>query len=216
MTCCCSSICDATERQFSKKRAAADLQQYRDKGPGATARMLLEGLAKTGGVQGFLLDIGSGVGAIAFELLQQGMAGALGVDLSSAYVAAASDEASRLGRSDSVRFVHADFVDVATNLSVADVVTLDRVICCYPDHDRLLDQALKHARRYIALSYPRDLWYVRFWVSVENFARQLRRISFRAFVHSATAVEGTIRQNGFSLQSRSCTRTWCADVYRRI
>ena len=178
--------------------------------------MLLEGLAKTGADEGVLLDIGSGVGAIAFELVQQRMTQALGVDLSSAYVTTASDEASRRRRSDSVRFVHADFVDVAPNLSVADVVTLDRVICCYPDHVRLLDEALKHARRYIALSYPRDVWYVRSWVSVENVARQLRRISFRTFVHSASAVEGRIRESGFSLQSRSCTRTWCADVYRRI
>src|SRR6266508_3527972 len=125
MTCCSSSRRDATERQFGENRAAEDLQQYRSKGPGQTARLLLAGLAKTGSVRGRLLDVGSGVGAVTFELLAQGITTAIGVDLSSAYVAAASNEAARSGRSNSVQFIHADFLDVASELPAADVVTLD-------------------------------------------------------------------------------------------
>jgi hypothetical protein len=34
-------------------------------------------------------------------------------------------------------------------------------------------------------------------------------------VHSASVMENVIRCAGFSLLSRSCTRTWCADVYVR-
>lgn len=161
------------------------------------------------------LDVGSGVGAVTFELLKQGVTTAIGVDLSSAYVAAASGEAARLGRSDSVRFVHADFLDIASDISSADVVTLDRVICCYPEHERLLDESLGHADRCLALSYPRDVWYVRFWVRVENIGRQIRRNAFRTFVDSATAMENRIRRSGFQLVNRSCTRTWCTDVYVR-
>jgi len=162
-----------------------------------------------------LLDIGSGIGAVTFELLKRGTTSAIGVDLSSAYVAAASSEVARLGRSNSARFMHADFLDVASDLPSADVVTLDRVICCYPDHERLLDEALRHADRYIALSYPRDCWYVRLWVRLENFGRRLRKNSFRTFVHSPTTMENRIHRTGFALLSRSCTRAWCADVYAR-
>jgi magnesium-protoporphyrin O-methyltransferase len=208
-------MCGATERQFGEKRAANDLQQYRATGPGPTTRLLLGGLTKTAPVQGLLLDIGSGVGAVTFELLKQGMTNAVGVDLSSAYVAAASGEATRLGRSDSVRFMHADFLDVASDIPPADVVTLDRVVCCYPEHERLLDESLRHADRYLALSYPRDVWYVRFWVTVENVGRQIRRNAFRTFVHSATTMENRIRRTGFQLVNRSRTWTWCADVYVR-
>jgi len=215
MTCCRSGISDATEHQFSEKRAAQDLQQYRAKGPGPTTRLLLAGLTKAAPAHGRLLDVGSGVGAVTFELLNQGMTTAVGVDLSSAYVAAASDEAARLGRSESARFIHGDFLDLASGLPSADVVTLDRVTCCYPDHERLLDESLRHADRCIALSYPRDVWYVRFWVGVENLGRQIRRNSFRAFVHSAAAMEDRIRRTGFQLLSRSRTWTWCADVYVR-
>jgi SAM-dependent methyltransferase len=216
MSCCCSGVGAAAERQFSEKRAREDLAQYRTKGPGATARLLLAGIAKAGRPQGRLLDIGSGVGALTFELLERGLTEAVGVDLSSAYVAAASAEVARRGRTDSVRFVHGDFVEIADQFLPADVVALDRVVCCYPEYERLLDESTRLAGRCFALSYPRDVWYVRTWVGLQNVARRMWRNPFRIFVHSASALEQVIRRAGFELVSRSCTRTWCADVYRHV
>jgi predicted RNA methylase len=187
MSCCYSKVGTSAERQFSEKRALEDLAQYRTKGPGSTARLLLAGIVKAGQSHGRLLDIGSGAGVLTFELLERGMTEAIGVDLSSAYVAAASAEAARRGRTESVRFVHGDFDESAR-----------RAVSCF------------------ALSYPRDIWYVRMWVRLQNVARRLRRNPFRTFVHSASAVERVIRRAGFEVVSRTCTRTWCADVYRRV
>lgn len=216
MNCCGSSTGTAAERQFSEKRATKDLGKYRSKGPGSTARLLLAGIGKAGQPHGRLLDIGSGVGALTFELLERGLTEAIGVDLSSAYVAAASEEAARRGRAGSVRFVHGDFVDIAGQLLSADIVVLDRVVCCYPEYERLLDESVRHAARCLALSYPRDVWYVRTWVGLQNVARQLCRNPFRTFVHSASAMDQVIRRAGLELVSRGCTRTWCADVYRHL
>ena len=216
MSCCYSSVAASAEQQFSQKRAAEDLAKYRTKGPGATARLLLAGIVKAGQPHGRLLDIGSGAGVLAFELLERGITEAIGVDLSSAYVEVASAEASRRGRTGSVRFVHGDFVGMASQFLAADVVTLDRVVCCYPAYEQLLDQSARRAVSCFALSYPRDIWYVRIWVRLQNFARQLRRNPFRTFVHSASAVEHVIRRAGFELISRTCTGTWCADVYRHV
>lgn len=215
MACCGATVGAAAERQFSEKRAMDDLAQYRAKGPGATARLLLAGIAKASPQRWSLLDIGAGVGAVTFELLEQGLGSAVGVDLSSGYVAAASEEATRRGRSVCTRFVHGDFLDMAGQLPVADIVTMDRVICCYPECDRLLSESLRHADRCFALSYPRDVWYVRTWVGLHNFGRRLRRNPFRTFVHSTSAMEHEIRRTGFELFSHSKTRTWCADVYVR-
>src|SRR6266849_4852222 len=100
MTCCCSSVGVAAERQFGEKRAAKDLANYRTKGPGSTARLLLAGISKLGPARGRLLDIGSGVGALTFELVERGLTEAIGIDLSSAYVATAPAEAARRGRTD--------------------------------------------------------------------------------------------------------------------
>jgi hypothetical protein len=141
---------------------------------------------------------------------------AVGVDLSAAYVAAAAQEAARRGRSDSTRFVQADFLDVAGELPIADVDMLDRVVCCYPDYERLLAESLRHADRHLGISYPQDFWYVRAWFGIQNVGRQLGGNPFRTFVHSASLMESVIRRAGFSLLSRGFTRTWCADVYRRV
>jgi SAM-dependent methyltransferase len=215
MSCCCSTIGAAAERQFSEKRATKDLAKYRTKGPGSTARLLLAGLAKAGPPHGRLLDVGSGVGALTFELLDQGMTTAVGVDLSAAYIAVAEAEAARRGRSHSTRFIQADFLDVASEVQTADVLVLDRVVCCYPDCERLLAESLQRAERCVGISYPRDLWYVRTWVGMQNLGRQLRGKPFRTFVHSASVMESLICHAGFALLSRSRTRAWCADVYVR-
>src|ERR1044071_1803215 len=98
---CCSGVCDATGRQFGEKRAAKDLERYRTKGPGKTASMLLAGLEAAGllrspqGTPSFSkgLDIGTGVGIVVFELLDKGSTHATAVDMSQAYISAASTEA---------------------------------------------------------------------------------------------------------------------------
>lgn len=105
----------------------------------------------------------------------------------------------RRGRSDSTRFVQGDFLDVSGQLSSADIVTLDRVVCCYPEYERFLEASLRHAGRIFALSYPLDLWYVRMWVSLQNVARAIIRNAFRSFIHPVSAMENVIRREGFTL-----------------
>jgi hypothetical protein len=80
MGCCCSGIGAAAERQFGEKRATKDLANYRTKGHGSTSRLLLAGIAKVGQPNGRLLDIGSGVGALTFELVKLGLTEAIGID----------------------------------------------------------------------------------------------------------------------------------------
>jgi 2-polyprenyl-3-methyl-5-hydroxy-6-metoxy-1,4-benzoquinol methylase len=215
MPCGCGDFRNAAERQFSQKRATKDLAQYRAKGPGPTTRLLLAGLATAGPLHGGLLDIGSGVGVLSFELLDRGVTSAVGVDLSSAHVAIAAQEASRRGRSESTRFLQGDFLDIAATLPSADIVTLDRVVCCYPEYQRFLQESLRHAGRVFAFSYPLDRWYIRTWVGLQNGGRAVRRNAFRSFVHRVSAMEDVIRREGFRLLDRRSTRTWRADVYAR-
>jgi SAM-dependent methyltransferase len=215
MSCCCSSVGDAVQRQFSVKKATKELARYRAKGPEPATRLLIAGLTKAGPLHGRLLDVGSGIGALTFELLERGLTSSVGVDLSSAHVETASKEASRRNHSDSTRFVQGDFVDVASQLPSADIVALDRVVCCYPEYEGLLDESLRHANLYFAFSYPRDLWYVRAWVGLENAERRITRKTFRAFVHPVAAMENIIHRAGFRRLSRGRTRTWSADVYAR-
>jgi len=215
MPACCSPFERAADQHFNQKKAAEELGRYRTEGPGPTTRLLQDGIAESGALKGTLLDIGSGVGSLTFGLLERGITRAVAVDASSAFIDAAREEADRLGRADAVRFVHADFVSVASQLPAASIVTLDRVVCCYPSSESLLRAALRHADECLALSYPRDVWYVHLGILFENVQRWLKRNSFRTFIHPIAMMEQIIREAGFELSSRRKTWMWSADVYVR-
>jgi SAM-dependent methyltransferase len=214
LPCCCEFAC-AVDTQFTRKKAARELASYRKSGPGITTTFLRDGLAKAGLTSGSLLDVGAGVGALTFELLDRGIRSAVAVDASGPYLAAAIEEAARRERSNALRFVHGDFVEVAATLAPADVVTLDRVVCCYPDCRPLLNEAVRHATRGFALSYPRERSFVKFGVRIENAVRRLRSNPFRTFVHPVAEMERVIRGAGFVLASRHQTTAWAADLYAR-
>ena len=154
----CCTFEETVDEQFTNRKAGQELERYRRKGAGPTTRLLLEGLSRAGIVDGALLDVGAGVGALTFELLDRGMRRAMIVEASAGYAGAASKEAARRSRTTDIDLVRGDFLEVADTIPVASVVTLDRVICCYPLYERLLGEALRHAGRGFAFSYPRDRW----------------------------------------------------------
>jgi SAM-dependent methyltransferase len=212
---CCSDFSDVAGRQFDANKVAEEMAEYRKNGPGPTTRLLRDGLVQAGLVSGVLLDIGAGFGALTFELIGRGSTRAIAVDASSVYLTAGTEEATRRGQSRSIEFVHGDFVDVASTLPRADVVTLDRVVCCYPHVEPLLARATEHATRALALSYPRGVWYARAAMGADNIKRRLTGNPFRTFVHSPPLVERMIRGAGFTLSSRRRTWMWSIDVFVR-
>jgi len=98
---------------------------------------------------------------------------------------------------------------------MASVVALDRVVCCYPLYEDLLREALHHAERGFAFSYPRDRWYVRAGMRLENALRRSRRNGFRTFVHPETKMRELITRAGFDLVSQRRTLVWSSDVFVR-
>ena len=144
------------------------------------------------------------------------MARAVLVDASAAYIASAKAEAIRRNRSDMIRFVHADFLDVAGQLPPADIVTLDRVVCCYPDYERLMSAAISLSSKWLALLYPKGHWYVKAALAFENLMRRLKRNPFRTFVHSPVALETLLARSGFQLIEQRGTFVWRVQVWREI
>ncbi len=213
--CCCSSFEDAAGQLFDERRARKELQRYRRKGLGSTTRLLANAIAETGALTGTVLDIGPGIGSLTFDLLDHGATSAVAVDASATYARAIRDQAASRGLSNIVDVVHADFVDAAPRLASASIVTLDRVVCCYPACEALLAAAAGHAQRLFALAYPRDVSYIRAGVRVENTLRHLRGDSFQTFVHPKALIERVISRAGLTLASRRETWIWSVDVYLR-
>ena len=214
MPCSCD-YGDLAGQLFNEKKVGKELKSYRRSGAGPTTRLLRDGLVNAGLARGSLLDIGSGIGALTFDLLDRGMTEATSIDASPASMVQAKAEAERRALSDRVRFVHADFLDAAGQCQRATVVTLDRVVCCYPFYEPLLEQALRLADRGIALSYPRERWFVRAFLWADNAKRGVQGCAFRAFVHPVDRIQRVIQQAGFTLVSRQTTLTWTADVFAR-
>ena len=214
MSSCCASFFAANQRQFSDAVARRDLKRYRRRGPDQTTRLLRDAILGAGR-GGTILDVGAGIGALSFELLAAGAERVTAVEAAPAYVAAAREEAGRRNISDRLDLVNGDFVSVAGDVMPADVVTMDRVVCCYPAYQPLLEAALHRSRRLLGFSYPRDRWYVRAAVGMQNLSRALFRNPFRGFVHSARGMEALLEQHGFVRLGRRETLKWSADLYAR-
>ena len=101
------------------------------------------------------------------------------------------------------------------DLPPADLVTLDRVICCYPDYEGLLHATTRLARRYYVLSFPHDRWYVRAHTAWQNFGRRRKGNPFRTFVHSPGEMRAMIERAGFRPVSWRRSLMWAVELYER-
>ena len=114
-----------------------------------------------------------------------------------------------------IQFVLGDFAVIAGTLPDADVVTLDRVVCCYPDAEALLVAAALRTRQVLAFTYPRDLWYVRIMFAFGNFWLRLTGKKFRAFVHAPERMAALLEASGLVRATRRQTFMWMLDLYHR-
>ena len=215
MDCCSPGDDPRYDRQFDARHAADKLRAYRRNGPAAMTRHLIDALA-AGGVVGLtVLDIGGGVGAVHHELIRAGAAHAVDVDASRAYIAASMEEAQQQGHLDRMRYLGGDFVRLADDVEPADLVALDRVICCYPDVKALVARSSALARRRYGLVYPRDTWLARVGIAIENLGHRLSGSPFRAYVHRTAEVDAILAAHGFVARARRSNLVWQMAVYER-
>jgi magnesium-protoporphyrin O-methyltransferase len=205
------------DQTFTSRFARRSARSYRRRGlTGAGARIVR--FAEEQGVAGAtVLEIGGGVGELQIELLKRGAARATNLELSRAY----EDEARELiaangfeGRVER-RFVdiaaEPDAVEPADAVQPADVVILHRVVCCYPDYDRLLSAAARHARRMVVFSFPPDHVLGRAVVAAGNTVFSLGSNPYRMFAHRSSAMEAVLERHGLSTVYRHRGPLWRVD-----
>jgi hypothetical protein len=208
--------CDGFTEIFDARTARHDLSRYRRHGPDGTTALLLD-MLRAAGVRGrTLLDIGAGIGVIDHELLREGLERAVLVDGSPAYQAAAREESAKRGTLDRLAFVEGDFVRVADRVEAADVVTLDRVVCCYRDVDALVRASSRKAAQLYGLVLPRDRLLIRIGLAAINGWYRLRRRAYRAFVHPNARVDALAAEAGFEPASEATTTFWRVVLYTRV
>ena len=209
---CCTATLDA---QFDAHSAEQQLREFRRNGPSKETQLLSLALRDAGIDGATLLDIGGGIGAVQAEAFRDGVVRALSVDASSGYVDAARSLAAERGYLDRVEYRVGDFVDVVDSIPAVDVVTLDKVICCYADMHALVSRSAGRARRLYAAVFPRDGLPIRAASGVHNAFRRLTRSSFRTYIHRSSAIEGVLARHGFRLRSMATTMIWRITVFER-
>lgn len=207
--------CKSIEIEFDTQVAESDLEKFRNEGPAKMTHLLIRELEKRGVAGATLLDIGGGVGAIQYELFKESLGRAVHVEASRAYLQAAQREAERLGVRDRISYFHGDYVELDDRIPSADIVTLDRVICCYDDMHALVEKSSNKAKRYYALIYPRDTWWMKLFEGAINFLNRLRKRSFRVFIHANNEVENLLREQGLQLTYKRKNLIWQVVLYSR-
>ena len=192
--------CDGFASIFDEATARRDRDRYHRDGPDRTTRLLLELLTPYRSSGSSVLDIGGGIGIVDLELLRAGAGHATLVDASTAYLAVARDEASRAGLLDRIDFVEGDFVRRAASIDRADVVTLDRVICCYPDMEALVAESAGRAKTAYGIVLPRNRRGARWAIALNNAWYRIRRKAYRGFIHPTARVDEIAAANGLRLR----------------
>jgi magnesium-protoporphyrin O-methyltransferase len=201
---------------FDAQIAERDLRRLRKRGgPDPSTRLILEGLRAEPLEHASHLDIGGGIGVLGLELVADGVQQVVHVDASAAYLAAARNRFVERGFGDRLRTVRGDFATLAEPLAAADIVTLDRVVCCYPDYEQLLARAASCTRSTLALSYPQGRWYIRMVFALENLWRWITRSAFRAYVHPPERMAAVLERSGLQRVRRRGTLIWAVDHYQR-
>ena len=201
------------ERLFSAKQARLDARLYRKRGLVGTERSLADLAGDVSGAT--VLEIGGGVGAIELELLAAGADSATNVEISGEYEEEAGKLLAERGLSERVSRRVADFVDEP--VEPHDVVVMHRVVCCYPDVDRLVGAAAANTRRRLLLTYPRERPWTRAGIAAINFFMRLSRSDFRAFVHPVARMAAAAQREGLALERRERQGLiWENAAYERI
>ena len=203
---CCGP--DRYDAMFNDKFAKRMAKKYRRRGLSKAERAIVEFLSDRGLAGVTVLEIGGGVGELHVELLRLGAARATNLELSSNYEDEAAQLLAQSGMADRVERRRLDIALTPDGVAQADVVVLHRVVCCYPDYERLLGAAGGKAGRLLVFSHPPDTVLTRAAIGLENVVRRLKGDSFRAFVHPPAAMQSVLTGTGLRTTFRWRGRAW--------
>jgi len=155
-----------------------------------------------------VLEVGGGVGEIQIELLERGAARTVNLELSPGYDEVAAQLLRERGLEGRAERRLQDIAVEPGSVEPADVVVLHRVVCCYPDYERLLGAVAEHARHAVVFSYPPRNVLSRAWVAGANLVLRIMRREYRTFAHPPRAMLAVLEQHGLRRTFFGHTLVW--------
>ncbi len=210
-----STNCCGAERLFDLKGAKKELKKYKKSGPNKATRKLLDGFKEENLGTKTLLDIGGGIGAIQWFFLKNGAQSTTHVDYSPGYLEVARSEAKSKQWQAQANFIEGDFVEQADNIPKHDFVTLDKVICCYPEYEQLINKALDHCDYQLGVVYPIDHWLAKILNKIPRIYLWLTKNPFRSYIHPVKSIRKQITDHGFQAIEQSFSFPWNVEIYQR-
>ncbi len=162
-----------------------------------------------------LLDIGGGIGAIQWKFLENSASKTTDVDASRGYLKVAEEYSHKMNWGEKTEFIMADFNDVSDSIENHDYVTLDKVICCYPDYKKLLSNALTKSNEVLFLSFPIGGIVSKLLSKLSSIYFRFRNNPFRTYIHDPGEVHQFIESKGFQLQQKAISFPWIVRAYQR-
>jgi hypothetical protein len=188
--------------------ARRSLERVRSKGLDGLEREMVAAAAAGGLAGARVLEVGGGIGAMQAELLEAGADRGEIVELVAAWEPYALELARERGLAGRTAFSVVDILERPEAVAPADVVVLNRVVCCSPDGVELTGEAARHTRRALVLSFPRDVFWVRPFIRGLNAWMWLLRRSYRAFVHPPSALIAAAESEGLRRAAEGRGRLW--------
>jgi magnesium-protoporphyrin O-methyltransferase len=185
------------DAMFGARFAHHLARRYRKRGLDKTAARMVGFLAANGLQGASVLEIGGGVGDIQLELLERGASRATNLELVDSYDADARALASEAGLEGRMTRRQLDIATTPDAVERHDIVLLHRVVCCYPDYQRLLSAAADHAGRALVFSHPPRNLVTRCLLAGDNLISWIRRRAFRAYVHDPDAMMAVAARSGW-------------------
>ena len=209
----CEHCCGA-DQLFDLETAQKEMKKYKKKGARKSTRKLLSLMSDFDQSGKTLLDIGGGIGSIQWSFFQKGGAKTTDIDSSSGYLEVAKSYAQEKGYE--VDFRMADFNDVAEDLQSHDFVALDKVVCCYPDYQLLLGNALDRTGNILALTMPLGGWISKGLAQLTKLYLIFKKNPFRTYIHDPKEVHTFMESKGFQLVKKGFSFPWLVRVYQRV
>lgn len=182
---------------FTSRFSRSIARRYETKGLRPVEQRIVDFLAGTGIEGAHVLEIGGGAGEIQLELLRRGAGSTENLELSDAYETDAARLLADAGLTDRAeRRLGIDLAETPDAVAPADVVVLHRVVCCYPDYEKLLGAAAQHARRALVFSYPPPNWFNRTGFAAINALMRVLGRTYRGYTHDPAAMMAVVRRHG--------------------
>jgi hypothetical protein len=211
----CQNCCGHDD-MFDEKAARKEIRRYRRSGPKKSTKILLNALADRAVEGKTLLDIGGGIGVIPAELLIKGLLKATLVEASLPFAMAARELAETIHIEDELEEHVGDFSQLHEAFAKADIVTLDKVICCYKDYESLVTLSVEKADYLYGIVIPGEEWWVKLVHRIGSFLTRLSGSKFRSYVHPIFRVEKIIFDHGFVRSKWQRQREWVIAVYEKL